>query len=126
MVKLGTLLDRLLAADVLIKEAEKKVKKLKDAYAKIESEVFDEFDKGDIAGAMGKVAQATLTRPVYPTLKDYESFERFVYRNKALDLLQRRVHKTNWLDRLEVRKGQPIPGVETFEKTVLSVKQRRR
>ena len=126
MAKLGTLLDRLLKADALIKEAEKKVKKLKEAYAKIELEVFNEFDKEDIAGAMGRVAQATLSRPLYPTLKDYESFERFVYRNKALDLLQRRVHKLNWLDRLEVRKGRPIPGVETFQKTVLSVKQRRR
>ncbi len=126
MAKLGTLLDRLLAADVLIKKAEKEVKKAKAAYAKIESEVFDEFDKEDIAGAMGRVAQATLTRPVYPSLKDYESFERFVYRNRALDLLQRRVHKTNWLDRLDVRKGRAIPGVETFQKTVLSVKQRRR
>ena len=126
MAKLGTLLDQLLRADLAVKEQEAKVKKLKDAYTRIEEEVFNEFGKEEIDGASGRVAIAALSRPVYPTLDSYEALERFVYRNKALDLFTRRLHKTNWLDRLEVRKGRPIPGIKTFEKVTLSVKPRKK
>ena len=70
------------------------------------------------------MATASLSTNVYPTLKDYDKLAAFIYRNRALDMLQRRVAKGNWQDRLEARNGRPIPGVETFEKVTLNLRKR--
>lgn len=122
--RIGTILDNLWKLKQQKEALEDEIRKIKAAYDTVEKEAFDVYKNEDIDRAAGKVAQASLSTTTYPSLKDYESFANFVYRNKALDLLQRRVAKGNWTDRLEARKGRPIPGVETFEQIKLNLRKR--
>lgn len=122
--KIGTLLDRLYRTKLKKEEMEERLRTIKAEYDSIEKQIFDAFGNADIDRAGGRLATASLSNVVYPSLKDYDAFAAFVYRNKALDLLQRRVAKGNWQNRLEARKGRPIPGVETFEQVKLNLRKR--
>lgn len=63
-----------------------------------------------------------ITESIVPQLKAWEKFEPYVYRNKALHLLERRIHTTAWREELEERQGTAIPGVEPFTRVRLSVR----
>lgn len=64
----------------------------------------------------------TISESIVPTVKDWSAFEKFVLRNKALFLLERRVHTTAWREALEERQGTAIPGVEPYTRIRLSVR----
>ncbi len=122
--RIGTLLDRLFRKKQEISELDEQRGRLVKQYDEIEKSVFDSFKNEDIDQSRGKLATGSLSKVTHPTLKDYDKFAAFIYRNKALDLLQRRVAKGNWTDRLEARKGRPIPGVETFQQIKLNLRKR--
>lgn len=57
-----------------------------------------------------------------PQIKDWTALEQFVYRNKHLDLFQRRLSPAVWKELLESRNGTAVPGVGVFQKRKLSVR----
>lgn len=122
-MKIGTLIDRLYKADLFVKEVEGEIKKRKAKRTAIEEEIFERFTKDKINGAEGKLAKVSLRRSKSGTITDYDKFEAYIYRNKALDLLQTRVAQKAWIERVERNKGRPIPGIETFEKVRMSLRK---
>jgi len=83
----------------------------------IEDAIFNAFDKSDLEGARGKLAQASISRSDVPTVKDWPAFEKYVIKSKALDLLQRRVSVEAFRER--VGQGVQVPGIEIFTKVRL-------
>ena len=122
-LKIGTLIDRLWKADQEVKAKEAEVKKLKAKRGDIEDEIYARFTKDQINGATGKLAKVSLRRSKSGTITDYDAFEKFVYRNKALELLQTRISNKAWQERVTQRKGKPIPGVSTFERVSISLRK---
>lgn len=123
-VRLGTLLDRLYKAKLDKDRIAEELKKANARYNAIETVIFDSFKKTELEGAMGKLAIATLSRPKHPTLKSAKKLYAFIYANKAADLLQLRVAKGNWEDRMEARNNRPIPGITTYQQTKLSLRKK--
>jgi len=62
----------------------------------------------------------SLLKSVVPTVTDWNLLYGYIHENDAFDLLQRRVTATAWRDRVEEIE-QPIPGVESFEKSTLRI-----
>ncbi len=120
-LRLGTLIDRLGKADQEQKTITAALEKVKARRLSVEDEIFNRFSKQDIDGASGKRYAVKLRRSRNASLKDWKKLAAYVYRNKALDLFQRRIAKQSWLDRMAAKKGRPIPGIDAYDVVKISL-----
>jgi hypothetical protein len=84
-----------------------------------EDQIFARFEKSELEGARGKLAQATIVRTEVVTIDDYEAFAAFVIRKKLPELFQRRASREAVRNLWE--KGVTIPGVGKFINVRLSL-----
>lgn len=56
-------------------------------------------------------------------IQDYAAFEQFVYRKKALHLLERRIGSVAYKELKEAAGGKPLPGLSEFQQLKLNVKR---
>lgn len=114
---IGTLVDRYDNADLDVKKAEAALSAAKKIREALSNQLQDRFSKDDLKGATGKTGGAKLSLVLNssPTITDRAALDEYVRRKKAFELMQGRVNKAAWLERMEAD-GKPIPGVQTFEK----------
>jgi hypothetical protein len=98
-------------------QAEVDLKKEDEDY--VEEQIFTLFDKAKLEGARGRLAQASIKRSDVPTLEDWDRFAAHVVKEKALDLLQRRLSVEACRDRWS--RKEAVPGVGVFTKISLSL-----
>ena len=72
----------------------------------------------DATGVKGKLAQITINAKVHVTVRDWTKLLAYIHKNKAFDLLQRRVNelaiKARWEDK------QKVPGTEPYQDKEIS------
>lgn len=103
----------------LIREQDKALTQKMDILHQAIIEKLD-AEKSDLG--RGQVATGSVGEHIVGTMRDYPDFERFVYRHKALYLLDKRINSAAYRKELEIRGS--VPGVEPFTKRVLSVTKR--
>ncbi len=121
-LKIGTLVDRYDEADLTVKVAEAELSAAKKQRDVCADALIDGFAKEELKGATGtkRGAKLSLVTLTSPTITDRSKLDAYIRRRKATDLLQGRVHKQSWLDRMEAD-GKPIPGVESYERISLRI-----
>lgn len=111
--------------DLLFEMREERIKlqRLAEEMSKKETElnehILQAFSKTDLEGARGKLATCSIKRSKVPTVDDWEKFYKYVQKNGAFDLLQRRVSAEACRARWE--QDVVIPGVKTFDVIKLSL-----
>ena len=127
-LKLGTLIDRLYkqnqvvaAKKRLVAKAETVVKREQSKSNVIIEEIRDRFKQGDINGAVGCIGRAEIKTITSAQLFDWAKLAKYVIKENAVDLFQRRINKSAWIERLADRKNKPIPGIKKYDRVVLSV-----
>jgi hypothetical protein len=125
-MSLKTRTTQLIALRNRIRDAEAKLSALKDRRKTLEDDVLAEMLETGIdmvrtkdGGSISRVTQEV------PQIKDYDAFWKFVRRSNKPELLQRRVSTTAWREVKELRRDGKVPGVETFEKVSLSLREKR-
>lgn len=73
----------------------------------------------DDAGGVGKTHMVRVVTKQKPQIKDWEVFYAYVSKNKAFELLQRRISDTAIQERLD--DGKKVPGVEMFNAVTVSL-----
>lgn len=118
----GTLVDRYDLADLLVKKAEAALAAMKKKREICSDALVDGFKKEDLNGARGtkRGALLSLVKLTNPTIKDRAKLDAYIKRKNANDLMQSRINKQSWLDRMEAD-GKPIPGVESFDRVTLRI-----
>jgi hypothetical protein len=101
------------------REVEAKLEKLKDAEKAINDHIVNTFQKSDINGAKGAICSASLNPFTKASAKDWPAIWAFIAKNKAWDLLEKRIANKAFCERLEA--GQTIPGIERFDGVKLSL-----
>jgi hypothetical protein len=101
------------------REIDEELKFLKQREDEIEEHILQKFDKADIEGAKGQFATASVSRLTVPTVKDWPAVFKWISKNQAWDLMEKRMARVAYRDRTEA--GQQIPGVEPFVKVSLSL-----
>lgn len=119
---LGEKIDKLskLRADIRIKN--KEVERLEGEKKALEAQVMEHMDVENIGSSRGKLATASISESVVPSVTDWDTFWAYVFRNKASHLLERRPHATAYREELETRKGKPIPGVQPYTRRTLNLR----
>lgn len=113
------------AADLLYQAREQRLAMQRelDKVAKLEATLKDYFintlPKSDSSGIAGKVARVQLGKKLIPTVDDWDKLYKYIVKEKAFELLQRRLNETAIKERLEAGKGK-LPGVGTFTAVTVS------
>ena len=98
---------------------EEKIEALKERENAIREHLITTFKKSDLNGAKGKLASVSLKPATYPQPKDWPAIYKYIVKEDAFDLLEKRIHKTAYRDRLEA--GVVIPGIDRFDTMELSL-----
>jgi hypothetical protein len=122
-LKIGACIDlaynRRAARLAFQKEMEAKLEKLKADEQEIEQHIIDNFDTQSIQKAGGNIATASVVLSMNPSVKDWPSVWGFIAKHKAWDLMEKRIAKVAWRERLDAK--QVIPGIEVFQQKKLSL-----
>jgi hypothetical protein len=86
--------------------------------------VIAELNRIGLDKASGSLASASLSETEVPAVKDWTKLMRFIKKNHAYHLFERRLAKSSWQEEVEVRNGRPLPGVEPFTKIGLNLTTR--
>ena len=131
-LKLGTLIDRHYKANQVVarlkrleQKAEQNTKRAQVKANVLEQVIRDRFKRGEINGAFGKVAVAQLKPLTSAQISDWGKLSKYVIKENAIDLFQRRINKAAWIERLADRKNRPIPGIKKYDRIVLSTTKKR-
>lgn len=72
--------------------------------------------------ARGQRATVSIKETVVPQVENWDEYYRFIRRNNAFHLLERRAAAAPYRELLEDRKGKPIPGVVPWTKRTLNLR----
>lgn len=116
---LGATIDLLYALRAERLALGKTLKEMQEKETAIELHLMNNFAKGDLEGARGKVATASLKYTTVADVTDWDAYYAYVAKNKAWELLQKRVGITALRERWDAKKQ--VPGVEPKTITDISL-----
>lgn len=122
-LKIGTKIDRLFKLREKRKVVKKELEDIKAKEKELSDDIMKSLPKDKIEGAAGKLAKCSISKKKVPAVKDWPKFWKYILRNKATDMLQKRVSQAAWEERVE--KGKKVPGVESFTVVSLSLTKKK-
>lgn len=112
----GKLITELYKVREEIREINRGIKELELDKADLEERLIAAMDIQGTELSRNTIATASITEVIVPQVEDWDRYHRFILKNKALHLLDRRPAVVAFRELLIVRKGRPIPGVTSFKK----------
>lgn len=100
-------------------DAQKVVDKIQEEESALREHLINTLPKSEATGTAGKKARVTVVTSQVPQVKDWDAFYKYVKKNGAFDLMQRRLADSAVKERWE--SGKKVPGVESFTVVKLSV-----
>lgn len=119
MSKIKSIYAKLCKEQKKLKELEREYNSQKAKAKELSDEMLTEMTiigTSSYSGDLGRLSVRTTTQPA---VDDWEALYDYIVATRSFDMLQRRVSATAYRDRLE--NGEPVPGVEPFEKKTLSI-----
>lgn len=126
--KIGTKIDQLIRLQDAVSTQQLAVKKEEDKLAKLkrkqqdkEDEIFNLFPKEKLTGAFGKLGSVEVNKKEIPTVESWDKLYAYIHRNKAYDMLQKRLSTAAANERWNA--GKAVPGVGKFTRLSLKIKR---
>jgi len=120
-VNMNTKIQEILGIKDVIKDLNKQVADLKKQQQAAEIEMMELLDEQGVTGTRTKMFTVTITEAPQPTVTDWDELYKFISKNEAFGLLQRRVSSTAY--REYVNAEEVVPGVETYNKRAISMRK---
>lgn len=119
---IGACIDQLYKLRKERHDIEKKAEAVKEKETELEGYILETFKKTDLDGARGKMAVVGVSQSTVPSVKDWDKLYKYIKKEDAWDLLQKRVSATAYRERMDAK--EVVPGVESFVVTKLSLQKR--
>jgi hypothetical protein len=116
---IAKLAEKVFEARAARKSAEKVVKDLEAEESKLKELIINSFTVAEVQGVKTTLGSLSLSEKDVPKVVDKEAFGKWVYKNKAWDLLYGKAVEEGCIARWEDKKT--IDGVEKFHKKVLTL-----
>jgi len=123
-LSIGSKIDRMFDLRAEIAADQAKVDKKKERLSAMKLDIIEDLQKSGLDSGRGKLASASLTTAERASVKDWDKFYSWIYKNKAAHMLFRRVSDPAYREILKGRHGRAIPGVESFEDVTLNLRKR--
>lgn len=118
--KLGNVVKKFLSVKSKIKAKSREIEELKSEAFKMELELIISMETEKLSRFdVESLGSVTLKTPTIGVVKEWDKFYKFIKKNNAFELLQKRIGQTAFGEYLEANKK--VPGVETMVKKSLTV-----
>jgi hypothetical protein len=118
----GQLIDQMVDFDEKIGALNKQAKDLKELKDDIELKLIAALEEQGVESSRGARATATISKSIVASVKDWDQVYNFVHKHKMAYLFEKRITSTVFRELLASRKGKAIPGIEPFERKVISLR----
>lgn len=105
-----------------ISKQEKRANKIK---ADLELEIIERMEEMELLKSAGEKGSVTRSVKMHPSVKEVESFVKWVVENDRFEMLQKRCSPAAVLEYLDLFNMLP-PGIETYEKKSLNIGRARK
>jgi hypothetical protein len=116
---IGACIDNLYEARAKRLELQKQVDQMGEVERQYETHILNTFDKSELKGAKGDIANASIKNTVIYQIADWDAFANYVAETKQFDLLRKQPGSRACAERFDA--GDTIPGIEAFTKIGLSL-----
>lgn len=120
MSTIGAKIDSLQKLREKKRIAEKTVTDIAKQMSDLENELMTQMDEEGVVGSKGKLASASISETVKPSIEDWDKFYAYIHRMKYYHLLERRPSVTGCRELFET-KGK-IPGVVPFTQRKINLR----
>lgn len=100
-------------------DVQKKVDEFKEREELLRTHIINTLPKSEASGISGKIANAKIVTKDVPRVEDWDAFYKYVHKNQAYELLQRRLNDAGIQERWDDDKT--VPGVGKFTTVSVSV-----
>jgi hypothetical protein len=118
---IGAEIDRLFAIRGEIELLSAQIKEKKVVFAALEKEIINRMDAEGTPRSGGATANVSIQETVVANVDDWDEFYKYIGRNKAFHLLERRPANGAFRE-LIAQRTKPVPGVSPFTKRTLSLR----
>ena len=122
-LNLGALGDELYEKNQEIAQINAQLKEVENEKREIENKLLGAMQEIGTDIVRGSLATISISETVRPQLQDADLFFAFVYRKKALHLMERRIAPTAYREMKDSLGGKPIPGLSEFVQIRLNVRK---
>lgn len=119
---LGVLIDDMFELREKKRVLEEQIKVIEQEYAVQEEALLARMEQEATGQARGSKATASVTKSVVASITDRAALDAFVKKTGNFQLFQSRISDPAFRELLESRKGKPVPGLESFNKTRLNLR----
>lgn len=113
-IKISEIIERLLSIRDQKKQLGVAEKALNEEQESLEHALMDRLDAEGSKSVSSELGTAVITETELPTVDDWDALEEWIYENKALHMLQRRVASGAFREMLAI--GEPPPGTRPLVK----------
>jgi hypothetical protein len=106
----------------LLEAVNKELTKLKSEKNALHEKLIRMLEELDVERLTTGGYTVSITQNTLPTVTDWDEFYQFIRENNALHLLERRPLASAYRETLELRDGEPIPGVKSFVQKSISMR----
>ncbi|RLC97857.1 MAG: hypothetical protein DRI46_12275 [Chloroflexi bacterium] len=117
----GAKVDKLFRLRERVRKANKAAKLLKADYDELEEDIIVSIQSTGSEIIRSRLATATVVPKDIPTVDDWAEFEKWMYENKALYIMQRRISPDPIKEIMDRSDGKPPPGIVILPKLTLSL-----
>lgn len=125
-VSIGKQIDALHQVREEMRGLNAQLKVLQQSKDELEAGLLASLEAQGLEQSRGAIATVTISKTIVPNVHDWDAFHSFIRENDAFYLLDRRASAPSFRELLEARDGIPIPGVEPYEKTSISLRTRQK
>lgn len=119
----GATADKLYKKTQDLAKANAKVKEIENEQREIQNELLAQMTSAGTDIVRGKLATVSISETTRASIADFEAFEKFVLRQKALQLFERRISSTAYREMRDHLGGKEIPGLTEFTQQRLNVRK---
>jgi len=121
-MNIGSEIDKLVAAREEMRGLQKQIDAIKQIFDVNAEELRMEMENQGMKKATGLLGTVSLKDTVVGHVQDWDKVYNYILRNKAFQLMQRRISEPAFREIVELRKGKNIPGIEPFTKKGINLR----
>lgn len=122
-VNLGELGDQLYAKNEEIAQFNAQLKVIESEKKALEERLLTGMQEAGTNIVRGSKATISVSETIRAQIVDFEAFSRFLYKRKALYLMERRIASTAYRELKDSLPGNAVPGLSDFTQVRLNVRK---
>ena len=121
-MNIGTEIDQLISMREEMRDLNRQAEEIKRKFDEKSEELRLHMEDQNMKKATGQLGTVSLSEVVVAHVQDWDKVYNYILRNKAFQLMQRRIADGAFRELVGLRKGKNIPGIEPFTKKGINLR----